>query len=334
MLFVNICSIVGVSAFGVGDNMVRNKSYNGYGSYFVPQCPSISTRTSNVNDWVEVKKLRRSAHNNVFNIDKNSRNWNDCRMDTHFPLSFLYDSDDDDEDYMDESGSSDDNDDETYSCKRSIERERHFALLHENSSNTINVDEEGDVFPGLDGLNGDCNDVLHRDYDMDDCVIPRAKHLKKDSHCDKRTANICPEVDVSSGNNVVGTRVAKEFKQVLHMGIVTKYLPPISVDDDPWWQIVYDDNDEEQWDISELNDGISLFKNVQETQSILEVNPSNSISCVVSSDSEDSMEWYVESDDDESDYVPSSGDECEDSVSTNVHYVYRQSLFYNTYVFL
>ena len=80
---------------------------------------------------------------------------------------------------------------------------------------------------------------------------------------------------MSSGVDVVGTRVAKEFEQVLYTGIVTEYLHPISSDDDPLWQIEYDDGDQQQLDISELNARISLFKNMEKKLPILEVPPSS-----------------------------------------------------------
>ena len=322
--------------------MVRNMSYNGYGSYFVAETPSISTRRIPVNGWVEVDKRPSSVHKNAYTNDQNIRNWSDCKMDTHFPLSFLYDSDDDEEDDVNVKESSDVNDDEIHrngvsesynlTCKRSTERERHFSIIHENDSNIIYVDEEGDELPSLVG---ECDDVPQRDHGTNDFKIPHAKHRKRNSDaddspyisenlCDRRHEKSYPEVILSSGIDVVGTRVAKYFKKVLHTGIVTEYLPPITIGDDPWWQIVYDDSDQEQWDISELNAGISLYNEVEKKLYNLEVNCSNSIniSCVESSDSEESIECYVQPSDDDSDFVPSSSDECEDSVSIVIDYYF------------
>jgi hypothetical protein len=58
----------------------------------------------------------------------------------------------------------------------------------------------------------------------------------------------------------VGLRVAKDFRQNVFVGTVTKYLPPAAHDDVPFWQIVHDDGDSEQWEKSELKEGVSLFQ--------------------------------------------------------------------------
>ena len=70
-------------------------------------------------------------------------------------------------------------------------------------------------------------------------------------------------VDVDNlpkGREAVGLRVAKDFRQGVFVGTVTKYLPPAAHDDVPLWQIVYDDGDSEQWEKSELKEGVSLFQ--------------------------------------------------------------------------
>ena len=69
-------------------------------------------------------------------------------------------------------------------------------------------------------------------------------------------------VDVNNlpkGDEAVGLRVAKDFTQGVFLGTVTKYLPPTAPDEWPLWQIVYDDGDEEQYDESNLKEGVSLF---------------------------------------------------------------------------
>ena len=65
-------------------------------------------------------------------------------------------------------------------------------------------------------------------------------------------------VDVDNlpkGREAVGLRVAKDFRQGVFVGTVTKYLPPAAHDDVPLWQIVYEDGDSEQWEKSELKEG-------------------------------------------------------------------------------
>ena len=53
--------------------------------------------------------------------------------------------------------------------------------------------------------------------------------------------------------------MAKYFNRGVFLGTVTKYLPPRAPDQFPLWQIVYDDDDKEQWDESDLKEGVSLF---------------------------------------------------------------------------
>ena len=52
--------------------------------------------------------------------------------------------------------------------------------------------------------------------------------------------------NLPKGREAVGLRVAKDFRQGVFVGTVTKYLAPAAHDDVPFWQIVYDDGDREQ----------------------------------------------------------------------------------------
>ena len=66
--------------------------------------------------------------------------------------------------------------------------------------------------------------------------------------------------NLPKGDEAVGLRVAKDFTQGVFLGTVTKYLPPTAPDEWPLWQIVHDDGDEEQYDESNLKEGVSLFQ--------------------------------------------------------------------------
>ena len=66
--------------------------------------------------------------------------------------------------------------------------------------------------------------------------------------------------NLPKGSGAVGLRVAKDFRQGVFVGTVTEYLPPAAHDDVPFWQIVYDDGDREQWEESQLKEGVSLFQ--------------------------------------------------------------------------
>ena len=129
----------------------------------------------------------------------------------------------------------------------------------------------------------------------------------------------------------VGTRVAKVFKNTLYSGSVTKYFAPINKDDVPLWQIVYDDGDKEQWEISELKIGATLFKSKVELRCNDIINKSHGGTCGVDcesdtsndcgsytnqecggSDSDNSMDGHYEYDaqryNSDSDFVISSSD--------------------------
>ena len=141
----------------------------------------------------------------------------------------------------------------------------------------------------------------------------------------------------------VGTRVAKVFENKLYLGNVTKYLAPIDHDDVPLWQIVYDDKDQEEWDMSELKNGATLFKSEVEFRSNDLINKSQGGTCgvdcksdtsneCVDSDSENNMDEYFEYEDQpcdsDSDFCLSSGDESADHVSIVIDYyfIYRYLL--------
>jgi len=66
--------------------------------------------------------------------------------------------------------------------------------------------------------------------------------------------------NLPKGRGAVGLRVAKDFRQGVFVGTVTEYLPPAAHDDVPFWQIVYDDGDREQWEESQLKEGVALFQ--------------------------------------------------------------------------
>ena len=66
--------------------------------------------------------------------------------------------------------------------------------------------------------------------------------------------------NLPKGSGAVGLRVAKDFRQGVFVGTVTEYLPPAAHDDVPFWQIVYDNGDREQWEESQLKEGVSLFQ--------------------------------------------------------------------------
>ena len=85
----------------------------------------------------------------------------------------------------------------------------------------------------------------------------------KPSREPRKGAKCTSAVDVNNlpkGDEAVGLRVAKDFTQGVFLGTVTKYLPPTAPDEWPLWQIVYDDGDEEQYDESNLKEGVSLFQ--------------------------------------------------------------------------
>ena len=140
----------------------------------------------------------------------------------------------------------------------------------------------------------------------------------------------------------VGTRVAKVFENTLYVGNVTKYLAPIDHDDVPLWQIVYDDKDQEEWDMSELKNGATLFKSEVEFRSNDLINKSQGGTCgvdcksdtsneCVDSDSENNMDEYFEYKDQpcdsDSNFFLSSGDESADHVSIVIDYfIYRYLL--------
>ena len=57
----------------------------------------------------------------------------------------------------------------------------------------------------------------------------------------------------------VGQRIAKIFDDNVYNGVVVSYLPPVESDDVPFWQILYDDGDEEHWNKSEIDTGLQLY---------------------------------------------------------------------------
>ena len=71
------------------------------------------------------------------------------------------------------------------------------------------------------------------------------------------------------------------------------------------WEVVYDDNDQEEWDMSELKNGVTLFKSEVEFRSNDLINKSHGGTCgvdcksdtsneCVDSDSENNMDEYFE----------------------------------------
>ena len=84
-------------------------------------------------------------------------------------------------------------------------------------------------------------------------------------------------VDVENlpkGSDAVGLRVAKDFRQVVFVGTVAKYMPPTASDEVPFWQIVYDDGDQEQWNESEVKEGVSLIQSEPSVGFLAEVGSS------------------------------------------------------------
>ena len=66
----------------------------------------------------------------------------------------------------------------------------------------------------------------------------------------------------------VGAYVHRDFKGVIHRGVVTAYLPPVTADDVDLWQILYDDNDTEQFTKDELSYAIGLYETSMRKPSI------------------------------------------------------------------
>ena len=92
-------------------------------------------------------------------------------------------------------------------------------------------------------------------------VVKQEQNGVIDGPPDNGPDKIAVDVDnLPKDREAVGLRVAKDFRQGVFVGTVTKYLPPAAHDDVPLWQIVYDDGDSEQWEKSELKEGVSLFQ--------------------------------------------------------------------------
>ena len=233
------------------------------------------------------------------------------------------------------------------------------VLPYAKTSDGTYVDEEGDEIPDLAAV---CDSVMEvetvttigkkdigsgEDMNLNDmgCLL-YTKNTSVNDDCD----------EIPDFADYVGTRVAKVFKNTLYSGSVTKYLAPINKDDVPLWQIVYDDGDKEQWEISELKIGATLFKSKVELRCNDIMNKSHGGTCGVDcesdtsndcgsytnqecggSDSDNSMDGHYEYDaqryESDSDFVISSSDESVDHVSIVIDY-YFIYLFTDIYVCL
>ena len=212
------------------------------------------------------------------------------------------------------------------------------------------IDDDGEEIPDLVD---ECGLLL----DVEESV-PTIGKTNNDSEDDMKSNDkrCLPYGKISSSTNIdedsdeilelddfVGKRVAKVFENTLYSGNVTKYLAPIDHDDVPLWKVVYDDNDQEEWDMSELKNGVTLFKSEVEFRSNDLINKSQGGTCgvdcksdtsneCVDSDSENNMDEYFEYEDQpcdsDSDFCLSSGDESADHVSIVIDYyfIYRYLL--------
>ena len=308
--------------------MVRNSCYNGYGQYFVNKSSSDTTRKPTDSDWIRVKKKTRFTKKNHSTSYQNSRVNDEQNVQTRFPIDFLYESDDN------ENIDNDEEDSNNFECEaKSKEKTEKSKCVHsvemeypsdinesgnclqysKTNSNGMYVDDDGDQIP-----------------ELSDIVI-------EEQFVNKKALNA-----TSIGINAIGRRVSKVFDQGVFAGTVTHYLAPLCGDEYPLWQIVFDDNDEEQWNISELECGMALF-NSMETDDI-EHKTCSKTSCGVrvvtyqpntdmeSSDSDDDSVSFDEVNDDDSDFECSSSDQSCSSVSNYIESDVINHI-YHVYVF-
>ena len=313
-----------LGVFGVTDDMVRNSSYNGYGQYFVNKSSCVTARRSSDSDWIKVNKKSRLTNKHPFTSDYISNLKDVSDVETRFPLEFLYDSD--------ENESDDDDDDTVYNFESEpISMDK----VTDSTSEPISMDNVTDS-----------TSVHMGEYEFDNATEENLQYTKKnldgmylddegDQIPDLRENNeevqSFSEKDYLFNLNLmtaIGTRVAKQFDQGVFAGTVTKYLAPNCGDDYPLWQTVFDDNDTEQWNITELEHGISLFNsevtfslhnfmdNERSLSSCAECDSMSESYCVSNTDTEtsvsdDNSERCVESADDDSDFeYSSSGESC------------------------
>ena len=69
----------------------------------------------------------------------------------------------------------------------------------------------------------------------------------------------------------VGQRVAKYFGTEVYFGTVRKFIPPTTKKDVDLWHIVYDDDDQEDYDHKDLRKGLALYKNNQQDDKVSRV---------------------------------------------------------------
>ena len=291
--------------------MVRNSSYNGYGQYFVNKSSCVTARRSSDSDWIKVNKKSRLTNKHPSTSDYISNLKDVSDVETRFPLEFLYDSD--------ENESDDDDDDTVYNFESepiSMDKVTDSTSVHRREYECDNTTEENLQYTkiNLDGMyfddEGDQIPDLRENYD--------------------EVQNVSEKDYLFNLNlmTAIGTRVAKQFDQGVFAGTVTKYLAPNCGDEYPLWQTVFDDNDTEQWNISELEHGISLFNsevtfslhnfmdNERSLSSCAECDSMSESYCVSNTDTEtsvsdDNSERCVESADDDSDFeYSSSGESC------------------------
>ena len=62
--------------------------------------------------------------------------------------------------------------------------------------------------------------------------------------------HLCCHLRQETGSAYIGTRARKDYGARVS-GTITKWLPP-SDDDPAWWHVVYDNGEEEDFDLDEL----------------------------------------------------------------------------------
>ncbi|GKY98354.1 hypothetical protein MPSEU_000793000 [Mayamaea pseudoterrestris] len=82
---------------------------------------------------------------------------------------------------------------------------------------------------------------------------PAKKHKSMPASAAKSDLS-SPPTTLADCESYLNTRVCKYFEKLLYFGTVAEYLPPIPTDptDEPFWHIVYDDGDQEDYTYDEL----------------------------------------------------------------------------------
>jgi hypothetical protein len=69
----------------------------------------------------------------------------------------------------------------------------------------------------------------------------------------------------------IGQRVAKYFGEEVYFGTVKKFSPPATKKDGDLWHIVYDDDDQEDFDYKELKKAVALYESNQKDDKVSRV---------------------------------------------------------------